>query len=39
MSLKDVLLHAGVIAALFLLQFAVSDYAVLVLTRIMVLAI
>ncbi len=39
MSIKAVLLHAGVIAALFLLQFAASDYAVLMLTRIMVLAI
>ena len=39
MSGKAVLLHAGVIAALFLLQFAASDYAVLMLTRIMVLAI
>ncbi len=32
-------LHAGVLAVLFLLQFAASDYAVLTLTRIMVLAI
>lgn len=39
MSGKAVLLHAGVIAALFLLQFVASDYAVLMLTRIMVLAI
>ena len=39
MSIKAVLLHVAVIAALFLLQFVASDYAVLTLTRIMVLAI
>jgi branched-chain amino acid transport system permease protein len=39
MSGKAVLLHAGVIAALFLLQFTASDYVVLMLTRIMVLSI
>jgi branched-chain amino acid transport system permease protein len=39
MSLKAILLHAGVIAALFALQFVASDYVVLTLTRIMVLAI
>ena len=39
MSGKAVLLHAGVIAALFLLQFTASDYVVLMLTRIMVLSV
>ncbi len=39
MSGRVILLHAGVIAALFLTQFVASDYAVLTLTRIMVLAI
>jgi branched-chain amino acid transport system permease protein len=39
MSARVMLLHLGVIAALFLLQFVASDYAVLTLTRIMVLAI
>ena len=39
MTGRIVLLHAAVIAALFLLQFVASDYAVLTLTRIMVLAI
>jgi branched-chain amino acid transport system permease protein len=39
MSMKAILLHLGVIAALFLLQFVASDYAVLTLTRIMVLAV
>lgn len=39
MSVKALILHAAVIAALFLLQFIASDYVVLTLTRIMVLAI
>ena len=39
MNAKAAVLHIGVIAALFLLQFAASDYAVLTMTRIMVLAI
>jgi branched-chain amino acid transport system permease protein len=39
MSARVILLHLGVIAALFLTQFVASDYAVLTLTRIMVLAI
>ena len=39
MSAKALLLHLAVIAALFALQFVASDYMVLVLTRIMVLAI
>lgn len=39
MMLRSLLLHAAVVLGLFLLQFAVSDYAVLTLTRIMVLAI
>ena len=39
MTVKAILLHVAVIAALFLLQFAASDYIVLTLTRIMVLAI
>ena len=39
MTAKAVLLHLAVIAALFLLQFAASDYAVLTITRIMVLSV
>lgn len=39
MRAKVILLHAAVIAALFLAQFVASDYAVLTLTRIMVLAV
>jgi branched-chain amino acid transport system permease protein len=39
MSVKALILHAAVIVALFLLQFMASDYVVLTLTRIMVLAI
>ena len=39
MSAKAILLHLAVVAALFALQFVASDYMVLVLTRIMVLAI
>ena len=39
MTAKAVLLHAAVIALLFLLQFVASDYMVLTLTRIMVLAV
>ena len=39
MSLRILLLHVGVILALFLLQFVASDYMVLTLTRIMVLAV
>lgn len=39
MTARVVLLHAGVVALLFLTQFAASDYVVLMLTRIMVLAI
>ena len=39
MSVKALILHAAVIVALFLLQFVASDYVVLTLTRIMVLAI
>ena len=39
MTLRVMLLHAAVVAALFALQFAASDYVVLTLTRIMVLAI
>ena len=39
MSAKSILLHLAVVAALFALQFVASDYMVLVLTRIMVLAI
>lgn len=37
--MKAVLLHFAVVAMLFLLQFIAGDYAVLALTRIMVLAI
>jgi branched-chain amino acid transport system permease protein len=39
MSARVVILHAAVVVALFMLQFAASDYVVLTLTRIMVLAI
>jgi branched-chain amino acid transport system permease protein len=39
MSIRSFLLHAAVIVALYLFQFVASDYAVLTLTRIMVLAI
>jgi branched-chain amino acid transport system permease protein len=39
MMLRDAALHAAVILALCLLQFAASDYVILVLTRIMVLAV
>ncbi|WP_421696087.1 branched-chain amino acid ABC transporter permease [Aestuariivirga sp.] len=39
MTLRVILLHGAVIVALFLAQFVVSDYAVLTLTRIMVLAV
>jgi branched-chain amino acid transport system permease protein len=39
MSFKAVLLHLAVIVALYLFQYVASDYAVLTLTRIMVLAI
>jgi branched-chain amino acid transport system permease protein len=39
MSLRILLLHGGVIALLLLLQFVASDYMVLTLTRIMVLAV
>ncbi len=39
MSVRIILLHAGVILALFLMQFLASDYVVLTFTRIMVLAI
>lgn len=39
MSVRIILLHAGVILALFLLQFLASDYVVLTFTRIMVLAV
>jgi branched-chain amino acid transport system permease protein len=39
MNAKVVILHAAVILALFLTQFMASDYAVLTLTRIMVLAV
>lgn len=39
MTAKALLLHAAVIALLFLLQFVASDYMVLTLTRIMVLAV
>ena len=39
MSAKAILLHLAVVAGLFALQFVASDYMVLVLTRIMVLAI
>jgi len=39
MTARIVLLHGAVILALFVAQFVVSDYAVLTITRIMVLAI
>jgi branched-chain amino acid transport system permease protein len=39
MTARILLLHGAVILALFLLQFVASDYAVLTITRIMVLAI
>jgi branched-chain amino acid transport system permease protein len=39
MTLRILLLHGAVIAALFVLQFMASDYVVLTLTRIMVLSI
>jgi branched-chain amino acid transport system permease protein len=39
MTARIVMLHGAVILALFLLQFVASDYAVLTITRIMVLAI
>ena len=39
MTARVLLLHGAVILALFLLQFVASDYAVLTVTRIMVLAI
>lgn len=39
MTARIILLHGAVILALFLLQFVVGDYAVLTLTRIMVLAV
>ena len=39
MTARILLLHGAVIVALFLLQFVASDYAVLTITRIMVLAI
>ncbi len=39
MNAKVISLHAAVILALFLAQFVASDYAVLTLTRIMVLAV
>lgn len=39
MSARVMILHLGVIAALFVAQFAASEYIVLMLTRIMVLAI
>lgn len=39
MKLQSLLLHLAVIVAMFLLQFAASDYFVLTLTRIMVLAV
>jgi branched-chain amino acid transport system permease protein len=37
--MKNVLLHGAVLLALFLVQFMASDYVVLTLTRIMVLAV
>jgi branched-chain amino acid transport system permease protein len=37
--MRNIVLHGGVLAALFLLQFAASDYVILTLTRIMVLAV
>jgi branched-chain amino acid transport system permease protein len=39
MTARILILHGAVLAALFLLQFAASDYVVLTATRIMVLAI
>lgn len=39
MMARVIILHAAVVVLLFLAQFAASDYAVLMLTRIMVLAI
>lgn len=39
MTARILILHAAVIVALFLAQFVASDYAVLTLTRIMVLAV
>lgn len=39
MTARAILLHAAVIVALFLAQFFIGDYAVLTITRIMVLAI
>lgn len=39
MTARILLLHGAVIVALFLLQFVASDYAVLTITRIMVLAV
>ncbi len=39
MTARILLLHGAVIVALFLLQFAASDYAVLTVTRIMVLSV
>lgn len=39
MTARIILVHGAVIVALFLAQFVVSDYAVLTLTRIMVLAV
>lgn len=39
MRTKVILLHLAVIAALFFAQFVVSDYAVLTITRIMVLSV
>jgi branched-chain amino acid transport system permease protein len=39
MTVRVFALHAAVLAVLFLAQFAASDYAVLMLTRIMVLAV
>lgn len=39
MMVRVILFHAGVLVLLFLAQFAASDYIVLMLTRIMVLAI
>jgi branched-chain amino acid transport system permease protein len=39
MTARVILLHAAVLALLFALQFVLSDYAVLTLTRIMVLAV
>lgn len=39
MMARSVILHGAIIVALFLLQFVASDYMVLTLTRIMVLAV